>query len=1166
MYLYSLLAVKNTCNLAVFRQTGQDWIQHKKKTVEDSRMTNTIKMIRFPVILVLFIVIKVYQSAESTAPVISFSILEGLPIGYLIGSVKEKATLLNITQINLRFEYFFFSSPEYQSIIHINTETGDITTMVVIDRESLCEFSLTCVLKFDVGINYHDGRFYKYITVKIHIEDRNDNSPLFPKQSMTLQISERVQIGSVYRIDSPVDRDTGVNNSIQSIEIVPSNDVFGLDIEPNLDGSKQVKIAILSKLDREMQDYYRLIVLAKDGGNPVRSGSLTVNIYILDVNDNKPKFSNTTYRVAINETTPPNSVILILSATDADIGENGWVTYRISDHQSDTEIIKKIFYIDARSGEVQIKTKLMNEQGNSYKFIVEAIDHGMVPLVSQAEVIVDIIDSENNAPVVSLVPSLGGNLQFINVSESATLGTFVANLEIIDTDSGQNGNISCVSSSSLFSVDYLGSTKTLKRFIVMVNGLLDRETQDLHNVTIICFDHGSPRLSSSVKFVVSVTDVNDNKPNFNSDRYIAFIPENNDINEVILQFSATDLDIDNNGLVQYYIHEDIQGLLTIGLNNGNIYAVRIFDREANERVVFRILAIDLGSPALTGTTTVTLYIEDRNDQVPRFLNTVNPFRVAENLPSDTSVGYLKAVDGDTGINAEISFAMLKEYSYVPFVVFSDGLIKTNKELDREQQSRYDFQVMVTDHGEPRLSSIANVTVFVTDDNDNVPVITYPSEKNNTISIPYPDEENTLVCQIQAYDNDDGDNSVLVYSISAGNDLGIFRIDENLGHIYLKNIVSIDSDVKVSLTILTSDKGKVPLSSTTTLEIELRYTNVSKAMSSNNISKYVIISMVIVLVIVLLFGAATGIFFLRRLDLSKKKTLQEHSKLDSKFGFQTQSSATKPISTKDRYLNVLGSQGDRQDEQNKKKVMNFRPGSCFDPLANGHTCITLSDGSTLHAGSDTDGQLCFMGPPSSARDIEKQQQDRVNNHLEKIQRQRMMLQLQTRTKKWLKEQALHSKEFPGHIEDSHSHTSGETIPSDSGRGGSEDMCSFPASTDGHVCNGNQSSHLTKPSSPRLQYTVEDRHFPKSCQHKDNLYPPGYTDISVYKFCTTRPFIDLTNHNLWTNPYFTTHSPMDCTGDSVVNSLFPNTSTLQPQNEDNCSTMTSGSYSLYSEYFV
>ncbi|KAL3880284.1 hypothetical protein ACJMK2_032532 [Sinanodonta woodiana] len=1140
-------------------------------------MTNTIKMTQFSVLFVLCTAIKVYQSTESTAPVISFSILEGLPNGYLIGSIKEKATLLNITKCNQTLEYFFFSSLEYQSIFHINRETGDITTMVVIDRESVCEFLFTCVLKFDVGINYQDGRFYKYLTVKVYIEDINDNSPHFPKQSMTLQISERVQIGSVYRIDSPVDRDTGVNNSIQSIEIVPSNDMFGLDIELNLDGSMQVKIVTLSKLDREIQDFYQLLVVAKDGGNTIRSGSVTVNIYILDVNDNKPKFSNTTYRVGVNETTPPNSVILTLSATDADLGENGWVTYRISNHQSDAEAVKKIFDIDSESGEVQIKTKLINEQGKSYKFIVEATDHGMEPLVSQSEVIVDIIDSENNVPIVSLVPSMGGNLQFINVSESATLRTFVANLEIIDSDLGQNGNISCVSSSSLFSVDYLGSTRTLKRFIVSVNGILDRETQDLHNVTITCFDNGSPRLSSSISFLVCVTDVNDNEPNFMFDNFIVFVPENNNMNAVLLQISASDKDIDNNGLVQYYIPEDGQGMVTIGCNNGVISAVTIFDRERDEKIVFTILAIDLGTPSLTGTTTMTLYIEDRNDQVPRLPKTVNTFRVAENLPSDTIVGYLKAEDGDVERNAELSFAMLKEYSSVPFVVFNDGLIKTVKELDREEQSRYDFQVMVTDHGEPRLSSVGYVSVFVTDENDNVPRITYPSEKNSTISIPYPDEENTFVCQIQAYDNDDGDNSVLVYSISAGNDLGIFKIDENLGNIEIQNFVSIESGMVVSLTIDAADKGKMPLSSTITLEIELRYTNVSEAMpaSSNNGSIYIIVSVAVVLVFILFVGAATGIiFFLRRFDCGNKKTLQEQSKLSSKFGFQTQSSATKPIGTKEKCMYAVGRQLDRQAEQNKK-IMNFQPYSSLDPLTNGHMVITLSECSTPPAGSDTDGQFCLMRPSSSLRSIEKQHQERVNKQLERIKMQRIMLQI--RAKKWIQEQELHQEEFTVHIEDSHSHTSGETIPSDSGRGGSEeDVHSVPTSTEGHtdthhqsqeflpdpaVYNGSLQNLCMEPSPSRLNYTnsAEDRHFPSSSQLKDNLYPPGYTELSVKKFCTTRPFRDLNKSISWTNPYFTTNSPKDCTKDSSVNSLFQNTDTLQSPTEDDCSTVTAESHS-------
>ncbi|KAK3607645.1 hypothetical protein CHS0354_010700 [Potamilus streckersoni] len=1142
-------------------------------------------MILFVNIAIFFIctVLTFCNSAETSAPIMNFTMFEELEIGTLIGSIKKQAAISNITQSNGTYEYYFFSSPQYQSLFHINRETGDLTTLVVVDRELVCEFSLKCILRFDIGINYQDGRFYKYITVQVYIEDKNDNPPLFPKQSTTLQISEGVQIGSAFRIDSPVDRDTGANNSIQGIEIVPKISVFGLRIESNLDESVQVKIIVNGKLDRETQDFYQLIVVARDGGVPPLSGSLTVNISVLDVNDNKPEFSNTTYKISVNETTPPNSVILTLSATDVDIGENGRVTYRISDHQSDADRIKTMFAVDAQSGELQTKIDVVNEQGNSYTFIVEAVDNGVDPLVSQSQVIVNIIDSENNAPIVSLVPSVGGNLRFINISESATLGTFVANLEIIDTDSGQNGNISCMSSSSLFSVDYLGSTRTLKRFIVMVNGLLDRETQDVHNVTIICFDHGSPRLSSVTNFLVRVTDKNDNKPLFKSENYVGYIPENNDINAVILQVSATDQDIGNNGLVQYHIHEDGQRMVTIGINNGIIYAATVFDREANESFIFRILAIDLGSQALTGTATVTLYIEDKNDQVPTFVNTANPFEILENLPSDSSVGYLKAKDEDIGINAQLSFAMLEGYLYTPFVVFKNGLIKTNKELDREQQSRYDFQVMVIDQGQPSLSSISNVTVFVTDTNDNAPRITYPSEKNNTISVPYPDEQNTFVCQIQAYDSDEGVNSILVYGISAGNDLGIFGIDENLGHVFVQNVVNIDSDMKVSLTIHVKDKGKITLSSSATLNIGLIYSNFSTltSIASDNDSKYIIISVVVVLATVLISGAIIGvIFFLRHLDGRKHRPIQEQSPSESDFGFQLQLATNKPLSTKDIFKKGSDSRTEKHNEQNKNDV-NLIVTNSYDHLLNGNRHISLSDYSTLQMEFDTDGQPRSSSSYSNTRSSLLLEQDKSNTQLKNIKVQRMMSK--THAKQWVQEQQLHQQQSPGHLEDSHSHSSGETIPSDSGKGGSEeDMSSVPASADDHkVFDFPQTEIQSK--CPEFLPTVSDRApysqdlyrqlkrpcsslaspYTHSAKSRDNITSSCYHDRSLNRYYVNRPFRDLRKSSSWRNSYVTTHSPLDFTGDSSVNSFFENTGTLQSRDDDDGSTTTSGSYTLYPE---
>lgn len=1106
------------------------------------------------------------------------------PIAYPVGSIaNESKPFLTTTDFD-SLVYEFFPS-EYETIFTLGDETGALYTSVVIDRETVCEFKTDCELEFDVLIRSKDGAYTQPVTVKVVIEDINDNSPLFPKQTYTLEISEGSHKHSAFSIDPAVDIDFGINNSIQSYHLEADSDNAGI-FELNVTKNRltfSLKLVLMKILDREVKESYSLKVVAKDGGNPANTGAMAIYVKVMDTNDNPPIFSQPVYNITVNESTPIHNTILKLSADDADIGENAQLSFRISEVQEDKDTISELFYIEP-TGEIKVKSDLTPMAGQFYKIIVEVVDHGSEPQSSEAEVHVNIHDSGNNAPEVTV--SLGpGNRGFVNISESSPTGTFVASVNVVDTDSGLNGEVTCEVDNQHFGIESFGG----KRYKVVVRSLLDREVKETHNVVVTCSDHGTPQMSGYFAFRVTLDDKNDNKPVFEKSLYTAKLKENLEEDKIIVQVSATDADIGNNALIRYTLHSDALNKFIVDRDSGVVTAVSPFDREKDSFVTFRVLAINDGKTPLTGTATIIVTIEDENDFDPEFNNSVHGFKVFENQPTGTDIAMLEAYDLDEGVNAEFDFSIDPEYlDKVPFIVFSKGLLKANKMLDREETSRYDFVVIVKDHGVTPRSSSAHVTVIVEDVNDNPPILNFPKPSNYTVTLLYPGFQDKHVAQIDAYDIDEGVNKDLEYSIKSGNDMGIFGINKDSGEVYFDSVVDIGSDLDITLQINVSDKGDPKLSTVRDLKVELKYTNATfVGQGPEDSSKYIIISVVVVIVTLIISGGIIAlILFLRTLDRKRKNKKEDTN--DSDFGFAGATSHSTILSTD----SLSPSAADPSRELIKKKEVSFILNSSDSQEYLQQKPETSS--TSLPGKSSLRYQPSFTpSVPDRTSDLattmydsferltpitldSRELQEKANEQLHTIKQQQVLLQ--NRAKQWIQQQQ--QQQFgPVHHDDHHSETSAETIGSDSGRGGSEedDVTSSPSADDPKTFDIsspesqryylsqtnrypdtqnmiNQSSYTKQPWSRKPHLAQRDlKHSHHSNRHNNFLHPDSVPNsYSSY------------NSNSWGQPYFSVAGPMDYTGDSAMHSFFDKTPVgISRDDDDNYSTTTSGSYTIYSE---
>lgn len=781
---------------------------------------------------------------------------------------------------------FLTTGNQYSHYFRVDENTGDLFTNAVIDRETVCEFSETCMVVLQIAAKSHLGSFFRILKIHIFINDINDHSPVFIKSSLTLTLSEAVLVGTSYAIDGARDKDTSPEYSLDQYELHSvdpdffGNLPFSIQFSKHLDGSSIIRLYITEPLDREERDAYHLQIVAFDGDNPPRQGKLPVFIIVSDANDNQPTFNSPSYNCTVSEETEKGTVILQLNASDIDSGDNGRIKYRLSPHQSNDIFLN--FGIIEDTGEIVLKEKIVYSPDKMYRIIVEAYDNPAdgQSLSTQTLVLVNIENTGNNAPTI--VMNLLTQNENAEVSESANIGKVVAYVEVVDHDEGRQGMASCI----IQSIDFDIQRIDMNKYKIFVAQPLDYEKDKTQTVTLHCQDNGNPPLPASASFNITILDKNDNAPLFSEAQYTENIREDLPVGDFILQVSATDFDSGKNGKVHFeipdrYTYKNYFYFENLKNNAANLRLNKSLDRDTMSSYVFPIYAVDEGEEGetvKTGSAMVNLHITDVNDEKPVFKTSPFTIVVLENLPADTPVGNVIATDNDLGINAQVEYRIHPDdRNKVPFVVFANGNIKTNQELDRETIDRYEFKVIATDKGDIPLSSTGTVVVLVSDANDMDPEIHFPRPGNNTAYIMQSVKPWQIVTRILATDADEigTGNSRIRFDITTRNDSDLFQINPNTGEIQItKSLVSADVGKIFSLKIFVSDYGK-PRSKTaeSVLYVKVNSANSTRQEDHTDVlsnQNFLIAIIVGIVTVVLSLGILATICIIRRIDRERKE--------------------------------------------------------------------------------------------------------------------------------------------------------------------------------------------------------------------------------------------------------------------------------------------------------
>ncbi|XP_062986134.1 protocadherin beta-16-like isoform X5 [Elgaria multicarinata webbii] len=635
---------------------------------------------------------------------IQYSVPEEKKSGSLVANVL-KDLKMGIGDLSARRAQLVSKSTK--QYFHLDTLSGNLLINDKMDREALCGKTEPCLLLSQIVLQNP----LKIYSIELQIEDVNDNAPKFSKTEFELEIPETVPINTRFPLESAQDEDLG-ENSIQNYTLSP-NEHFWLDVQTNKNGREYVDLVLEKPLDREKEPHIGLTLTAADGGMPQRTGTVQININVLDSNDNFPQFTQSEYKVKLKENSPRDTLVCKVEARDLDFGSNALISY--SFHRMH-EKIYNLFHLNEITGEITVLGEMDYEKETSYDMNIKAMDGG--GLSGHCKVLVEIEDVNDNAPEVSVISTTSP------LPEDSPLETLVVLFSVMDRDSGDNGKAVC---SVEINLPFVLKVTVNNYYQLVIQSPLDREKVPEYNITITAIDRGSPRLTSTRMIDVHISDVNDNPPVFQKPLHEMQIRENNIPGLLIGSVHAVDLDMEQNAKVTYSLlpgkvgDGPVTSYISVNSETGNVYALRSLDYEHIKDFQITVRATDGGSPPLSSEVLIRISVTDENDNAPFFLYPLQNSTTTCNelMPKSGEAGYLVtkvvAVDGDSGQNSWLSYELLKATDPGLFSIGAqNGEVKTRRPLNERDTNKQRLVILVRDNGLPPQSSTVTLNILLVD--------------------------------------------------------------------------------------------------------------------------------------------------------------------------------------------------------------------------------------------------------------------------------------------------------------------------------------------------------------------------------------------------------------------------------------------------------------------
>ncbi|XP_030388378.1 protocadherin-like wing polarity protein stan [Scaptodrosophila lebanonensis] len=523
-----------------------------------------------------------------------------------------------------------------------------------------------------------------------------------------------------------------------------------------------------------------------------------------ELRNQSPYFEQALYVASVLEEQPAGVAVTTVRARDPEDSPVVYSMVSLLDSRS-----QSLFKVDSRSGMVTTSASLDRELMDVHYFRVVATDDSFPPRSGTTTLQVNVLDCNDHSP------SFEAEQFEASIREGATVGSTVITLRATDQDIGKNAEIEygieAVTDGTgtpqdqempIFRIDSRSG-------VVSTRSSLDRETSDSYHLTVTASDMASAqseRKTATASVLIKILDDNDNYPQFSERTYTVQVPEDQwGDDNTVAHIRATDADQGNNAAIRYaIIGGNTQSQFSIDSMSGDVSLVKPLDYENVRSYRLVIRAQDGGSPSRSNTTQLLVNVIDANDNAPRFYTSQFQESVLENVPVGYNIIRVQAYDSDEGANAEISYSISERDDNFPLAVDPrTGWVQTIKQLDREEQNRFAFQVVAKDGGVPPKSASSSVVITVQDVNDNDPTF---NPKYYEANVGEDQPPGTPVTTVIATDPDE--DSRLHYEITTGNTRGRFAITSQNGRGLITIAQSLDykQEKRFLLTVTATDSG------------------------------------------------------------------------------------------------------------------------------------------------------------------------------------------------------------------------------------------------------------------------------------------------------------------------------------------------------------------------
>ena len=690
----------------------------------------------------------------------------------------------------------------YTDVFGINSSTGIITTnyngdILVGDVRTIIDAEFNSQINLDVIARDGGGR-EDFCRFQITVLDLNDNIPVFDREVYTVRLRQTLPsmyIVTVYAFDP----DQGTNGDIR---YSLSGDGLFL-IDPNR--------GIITSYDFNPTNNYSLTVRAVNGFSSGSGSRSTVIVDIVSKESSLLSFSSVPYELSIDEDHVLNAPIIQVNASTS--STNSPVFYSISPGSSFRGNSEGHFLMNGITGEVSVSRHLDYERlrpGPFYFYFLIRASNTENQVFAYMNISVK--DVNDNYPTF-----LASSLTF-HLNEGLPNRTIVGRLTATDMDSGNNSEVEYflheISLGVPFSIGIDG--------VISSNEVFDYENP-LGRIQFSFFGIARDKCfpdcskSRSVYVIVNINDLNDNKPVFENDTADSIsLREDLKPRKGILEISASDLDEISQAVLTYSIKQgNTNSVFSIDPNNGRLNLDRSLDFETTP---FYDLVIEVTDLDYSSLHSLRVEIEDIDDTIPVFSQTIYEVEIFENIPIGTSVVQVNATDIDLPEN-EFIYYEISNFSTGSLFFDIDnrtGFIYTIFEIDRESHPLIQFFCFAADSNNNRGITMVRAVVMDINEPPFFPKTFYTSSISENENV-------VLVGHFFAIDRDEGSNALLRYSLILNPDNG-FSVNVTTGHIFTNKSFDFELETHVILVLQVLDHGLLPLSATTTIQINIEDVN------------------------------------------------------------------------------------------------------------------------------------------------------------------------------------------------------------------------------------------------------------------------------------------------------------------------------------------------------